>query len=513
MNSPVALAAAAAPIAASLLQVAGQIYGKAKEASDRRASEDREYKDREERRKHEREMLEAKHNNDLSESERNFALKKQQLDNDLTLTKQKYETELRKEEEETRRIEEMLKAGNSTLEALKLQEERQKKAQEEFDRQTNEKQEAFSEQTKILEEENKRRHDKAIAQYQQRLRELKEESEADRRKMEDIKKAEMALYAEVEDRLNQKHAEQREEIERRLKAAAEDRSQMSQQLIEQLKTAKDEMEKRHAKEKAWLEECKNKEISEFKSILGQLNDEAEKVQKVHNEKMIELQQNLRRELERGEQLRDARMTMIQTQTERMVIINNLNDSTTVQQPYRLIFEKNNRMKSAFDKKTLDLRLKGKDILKARKIKESKKEYSTLLDEFNEFLRNSYDELVRDIASVRSMTQLEGHFVEQAHNALENIHSQIRENFLLELDEVSCNNLNDTSFAKFEQNIKKLSGSFEKLPVLPNALDQLRIASIQMASQSVLSVQPSTSANLPIQNAPSSSSASQVQQFY
>ena len=74
------------------------------------------------------------------------------MDNDLASTKQKYETELRKvireklacfhdtlqEEEETRRIEELLKAGNSTLEALKLQEERQKKAQEEFDRQTNE---------------------------------------------------------------------------------------------------------------------------------------------------------------------------------------------------------------------------------------------------------------------------------------------------------------------------------------------------------------------------------------
>ena len=74
------------------------------------------------------------------------------MENEFTLTKQKYENELRKvirdklacfhnilqEEEETRRIEEMLKAGNSTLEALKLQEERQKKAQEEFDRQTNE---------------------------------------------------------------------------------------------------------------------------------------------------------------------------------------------------------------------------------------------------------------------------------------------------------------------------------------------------------------------------------------
>ncbi|PAV66683.1 hypothetical protein WR25_23868 [Diploscapter pachys] len=511
--NPVALAAATAPVTASLLQVVSQVYGKAKEASDRRASEDREYKDREERRKHEREMLETKHSSDLLESERSFILKQQQLDNELTLTKQKYEAELRKEEEETRRIEEMLKAGSSTFEALKLQEEQQKKAQEEFDRQTNEKQEAFSEQMRILEEENKRQHDEAIAQYQQRLKELKEESEADRQKMEDIKKAEMALHAEVEDRLNQKHAEQREEIERRLKAAAEDRSQMSQQLIEQLKTAKDEMEKRHAEEKAWLEECKNKEISEFKSILGQLNDEAEKKQKVHNERMVELQQDLRRELERGEQLMDARMTTIQTQTERMVIINNLNGSVTIQQPYRLIFEKNNRMKSDFDKKTLDLRLKGRNILKARKIKESREEYSKLLGEFNEFLRNSYDELARDIASVRSMTQLEGHFVEQAQSVLKNIHSQISENFLLELDEVSCNNLNDTSFAKFEQNIKKLSESFEDLPMLSNALDQLRITSIQMAKESALYIQPSTSANLSIQDAPSSSSASQVQQFY
>ena len=48
---------------------------------------------------------------------------------------------------------------------------------------------------KTLEEENKRQHDKVAAQYQQKLKELREESEADRRKMEDMKKAEMALYA------------------------------------------------------------------------------------------------------------------------------------------------------------------------------------------------------------------------------------------------------------------------------------------------------------------------------
>lgn len=52
------------------------------------------------------------------------------------------------------------------------------------------------------------------------------------------------------------------------------------------------MEKRHTEEKAWLGECKNKEIAEFKSILEQLNNEAEKEQKMHNEKMIELRQNL-----------------------------------------------------------------------------------------------------------------------------------------------------------------------------------------------------------------------------
>ena len=74
------------------------------------------------------------------------------MDTELALKKQEYEAELKKvikeklecfhdtlqEEEETRRIEEMLKAGNSTLEALKLQEEQQKKAEVEFDRRTKE---------------------------------------------------------------------------------------------------------------------------------------------------------------------------------------------------------------------------------------------------------------------------------------------------------------------------------------------------------------------------------------
>ena len=47
---------------------------------------------------------------------------------------------------------------------------------------------------KILEEENKRRHDETIGRYQQRLKELQKESEDDRQKMENMKKAEMALY-------------------------------------------------------------------------------------------------------------------------------------------------------------------------------------------------------------------------------------------------------------------------------------------------------------------------------
>lgn len=100
------------------------------------------------------------------------------------------------------------------------------------------------------------------------------------------------------------------------------------------------------------------------------------------------------------------MTVTQTQTEQMMIIKDLNDSIATQQPYKLIVnlifthltiekfqvEKIDQMKSDFDKKTLDLRLKvtikiimiysiivfqGKDILKARKVNESKKEYSVI----------------------------------------------------------------------------------------------------------------------------------------
>ena len=47
---------------------------------------------------------------------------------------------------------------------------------------------------KILEGENKRRHDETIERYQQRLKELQKESEDDRQKMENMKKAEMTLY-------------------------------------------------------------------------------------------------------------------------------------------------------------------------------------------------------------------------------------------------------------------------------------------------------------------------------
>ena len=36
-----------------------------------------------------------------------------------------------------------------------------------------------------------------------------------------------------------------------------------------------------------------------------------------------------------------------------------------------------------------------------------------MSEFDQFLRNSYDELEKDITSVRSMAQFEGDFVEQA----------------------------------------------------------------------------------------------------
>lgn len=173
---------------------------------------------------------------------------------------------------------------------------------------------------KILEEENKRRHDETIGRYQQRLKELQKESEDDRQKMESMKKAEMALYTvgtwnSISKKVKLRKLKiawirnmlisgrkSREEWKLRLKSEVRWLVEFykqkwsakfeNQQLIEQLKTAKDEMEKRHTEEKAWLGECKNKEIAEFKSILEQLNNEAEKEQKMHNEKMIELRQNL-----------------------------------------------------------------------------------------------------------------------------------------------------------------------------------------------------------------------------